>query len=132
MSNPNTRVAEIIAHSSGSSGVRHSNTTSASTDGIIARTIGNSSRRHDYLADNAISSHDNLLNSASTIGKLEIVYVKKKQYPISIIQLAEVLDISWKKKAVFDLLPYSVGPLSGAHSVLYFIMLMDNEVPMET
>ena len=32
------------------------------------------------------------------------VHVGKDQYPVSVVQIAQVLDIAWKKKAVFYLL----------------------------
>ena len=63
--------------------------------------------------------------SVSTAGKLKTVYVGKNQYPISIIQLAEFLEIAWKKKAGFSLLTYLVCYLSGGHSVSYLITIVD-------
>ena len=74
----------------------------------------------------------NLANSASTAGKLKTIHVDKNQYPISVIQISEISEISWKKKAGFDLLSSSVASLSGGHSMYNLIMLVDNEVPMDT
>ena len=54
---------------------------------------------HVYLADKVIFSHNDPENSAITSGKLKMFYVVKNGYPISIIQLDEVSDISWNKKA---------------------------------
>ena len=71
-------------------------------------------------------------NSVSAAGKLKTVYVGKNQYPISIIQLAEFLEIAWKKKAGFGLKNSSVGSLSGGHSVSDLITFVDDEVPMYT
>ena len=60
---------------SSSSGVCHSDTASASTNGMIARLRGNISSHNGYLMDNASSSHRDPMNSASTAGKLKTVYV---------------------------------------------------------
>ena len=76
--------------------------------------------------------HGNLVNSASTAGKLKTVYVGKNQYPISIIQVSEISEIAWKKKSVFDLLTSSVASLRGNHSVSDLVTLVENKVPMDT
>ena len=132
MSPPNARVAEIISCSRGISGGCHGVPLSVSTNGMIACASGNRSIHHSYFTINVSSSHGDPTNSASAVIKLKTVYVGKTQYPISVIQLAEVLEISWKKKSGFDLLATSVGYLSGVHSVSYLIMLVDNKVPMYT
>ena len=74
------------------------------------------------------------MDSASTAsaGKTKSVYVKKNRYPISIVQLAEVLEIAWRNKTGFDLLTSSVASLSGGYSVSYLITLVDNEAPIGT
>ena len=71
-------------------------------------------------------------NSVSAAGKLKTIYVGKNQYPISIIQLAEFLEIAWKKKAGFGLKNSSVGSLSGGHSASDLITPVENEVPVDT
>ena len=72
------------------------------------------------------------MNISITSGKLKTVYVGKNRYPISIMQLAEVLEIVWKRKACFDLIAPSVGSLIGGHSMSYLITLVDNYVPIDT
>ena len=133
MSTPNTRFSGMIARSRGSSGGRHGKPAdNTGTDGMIACTSGNRSIHHGYLANNAISSHIEPTNSAITYGKPKTVYVGKNQYHISIIQLAEVLEIYWKEKTGFDLIASSVVSLSGSHSMSDLIMFVDNELPMYT
>ena len=95
---------------------------------MIAFTSGNRSSCHSYL-ENSVScnrdrSHGDPANNASVGGKPKSVDIGNNRYPISIIWLDEVLDISWRKK--------SVGSLSGGHSVSYLITLVDNKVPMDT
>ena len=40
----------------------------------------------------------------SGVSRTRTVHVGKDQYPVSVVQIAQVLDIAWKKKAVFYLL----------------------------
>ena len=98
--------------------------------------MSNPNTRVAGILDRSSSSSDNfhgdLVNSASNAGKLKTVYVGKNQYPISIIQLSEISEIAWKKKAGFGLLNSSVASLSGGHSVSYFTTVVENEVPMDT
>ena len=123
----------MIAFSGGSSSGCHRNPTdSAITNDTTDHVSGNRSIHHGYLANNAISSHIEPTNSAITYGKPKTVYVGKNQYHISIIQLAEVLEIYWKEKTGFDLIASSVVSLSGSHSMSDLIMFVDNELPMYT
>ena len=94
MSTPNTKVAEMTAHLNVSSGSHHGDPTIVITNVMIAWVSGNMSSRNRYLADNVISSHSNPTNSTSTSGKLKTVYVGKNRYPITIIQLYEVSEIT--------------------------------------
>ena len=105
---------------------------------MIACASGNRSSRHGYLVGNAIcnmsSRHGNPMDSAITLGAVEPnkVYVVKNLCPISIVQLDEVSEISWRKKAGFYLLNSSLGSLSGGHNMLDLITLVDNNVTMDT
>ena len=122
----------MIAYSSGSSGIYHGHPTSTSTNEMIAWVSNIRSSHHVYLTNNVISSHGNPANSVSASRKLKKVYVGKNRYPISIIQLSEVSEISWNKKAGLGLLTTLVGPLSSGHSVSDLITLVDNEFLMDT
>ena len=111
MSTPNARVSIMIARSSGSSGGwRSYPADNISIGGTIAHASSNRGRRHGYLANNAKYnrriSHCDPEYSVSTAGtgKPKTIYIKKNQYPISIVQLAEVLEITWRNKAGFDIL----------------------------
>ena len=132
MSNPNVRFAGMISCSSGISGGHHGDSERASTDGIIACTSRNRRSHHGYLTNNVRYSHGDPVNSASTSGQLKTVYVGKNQYTVSTIKLAEISDLSWNKKAGFNMLTSSVVSLNGGHSVSYLIMVLENEVLIDT
>ena len=70
--------------------------------------------------------------SSSGIGRRSMVYVGKEQYPVSIIQIAQVLDVACKNKSVFDLLTSTVNSLSVSYNVSDLITLVCVEVPMDT
>ena len=74
------------------------------------------------------------MDSESTSGgvKLKTVYSGKNCYPISIVQFSEVSEIFWRSKSGFNMITSSVVFLSGGHSVSDCIILMDDEVPMDT
>ena len=105
---------------------------------MMACASGNRSSRHGYLVGNAIcnmsSRHGNPMDSAITLGAVEPkkVYVVKNLCPISIVQLAEVPEIAWRKKSCFNFLTDLVCSLSGGHGMSNLIMFVDNEVPMDT
>ena len=99
---------------------------------MISCAISNRRSYHGYLTNNESSSHGDPVNSAIATRKPKTVYIGKNRYPIYIIQLAEVLEIAWRKKSGFVLITYSVDPLRGGHSVSDLITIMDNEVPMDT
>ena len=113
----------MISRSKGRSGGLHGDPASASTDGMITCSSGSMSSHHGYLANNLISSLGDPVNR-----KPKKIYAGENRYPIYIIQLDEVQEIAWKKKSGFDLLTFSVGPLSGGHSVSYLITLVENQV----
>ena len=73
-------------------------------------------------------STDNAINGAV---KTKRVYVEKDQYLISMVQLGEISEISWKNKPGLHLLNYLVSSLSGYHNVLGLITIVENEVPMD-
>ena len=60
------------------------------------------------------------------------MYVGRDQYPVSLIQLAQVSDVAWKNKAGFYILSSTVNYLMGSHNVSALINLLDGEVPMDT
>ena len=90
---------------------------------MVSRLIRISGGRHGDPADTT---------STAGVGKPKTVSFRNNRYPISIVYLEKVLDIAWRKKAVFNLIASSVGPLSGSHSLTHLIMLVDNRVPMNT
>ena len=112
--------------------------TNARVSVMVSHTRSNKSSGHSDPMDNAsgrrISHHGNPTDSAITsgAGKPKTVYVGKNQYPISIVQLDEVSDIAWRKKAGLDLLTSLLGSLSGGHNMLDLITLVDNNVTMDT
>ena len=90
---------------------------------IVSHSSVSSGGRHSNRVDSAITAD---------AGKPKTVYASKNQFPIYIVQLAEVLEIAWRKKAGFDMLASSVGYLSSGHSMSDLITLVDNKVPMDT
>ena len=132
MSTPNVIVTGMVAHLIGSSVGCHDDPTDIDrTYGMISQTSGHRSSRHSYLADNLICNRNsrrvNPNDSASIYGagKPKTVYVGKNQCPVYIVQLAEVSDITWRKKAGFDLISSLLGSLSGGQSVSDLIKIVD-------
>ena len=89
--------------------------------GMVAREIINRSSRHGEPTD----------NERSGAGTPKTVYVGKNQYTISIVQLYEVSEIAWGKKAGFNLLTSLISSLSGGHNISDFITLVENEVTID-
>ena len=63
--------------------------------------------------------------SSSVVGSPRTLYVGKDQYPVSLIQIAQVLDVAWKKKQGFDILMSTVNSLLGSHKISDLIILVD-------
>ena len=76
----------------------------------------------------------NRANEASDSGVVRpvMVYVGTDQYPVSLIQLSQVLNIAWKNKAVLNVLKSTVSSLLGSHNGSNLITLVDGAVPMYT
>ena len=53
------------------------------------------------------------------------MYVGKDHYPVSLVQLAKVLDVAWKNKSGFDILTSTASSLLGSHNVSDLITLVD-------
>ena len=109
MSTPNARVTGMVSLSSGRSGCRYNNPVdNMSTNEMIACTIGNRSSRHGYLDNNTSHnrsiSHGDPTDSASTAsaGNPKIVYARKNQYHISIIQSDFFLDCMEEESRVLS------------------------------
>ena len=88
--------------------------------GIVACTSGGNGNNRENEA------------SSSGVGRPRTVYVGKYQYPVSLVQLAQVSDVARKKKAGFDLLMPTVRSLLGSHNVSDLINPVDGEIPIYT
>ena len=63
--------------------------------------------------------------SSSGVVRPRAVYVGKDHYPVSLVQLAQVLDVAWKNKSGFDILTSTASSLLGSHNVSDLITLVD-------
>ena len=75
----------------------------------------------------------NSFSSASTnLSGMKTVYVGKDQHPVTIMQMAHVNEVVWKKAASFENLCNTAQSLLEAHSTADIMALIAKEIPMDT
>ena len=75
----------------------------------------------------------NSFSSASTnLSGMKTVYVGKDQHPVTIMQMAHVNEVVWKKAASFENLCNTAHSLLDAHSTADIMALIAKEIPMDT